>query len=144
MPTCAVETCYDMHITGTVVTGKGEGGSYISRPGYQEQFRQRLDMQPFPGTLNLRLQGDDVERFANLQEHEGIHIAGFQQGGQTFGAVTCYPCVVNDTVKGAIVIPQKSVYHDVMEIVADVCLRDTLHLQDGDPVTVTVETSAGD
>jgi len=127
-----------MRITGTVITGKGEGESYISRPGYQEQFRQRLDMQPFPGTLNLKLQGDDVERFANLQEYEGIHIAGFQQGDRTFGAVTCYPCRVNDTVTGAVVIPGKSTYDDVMEVVADVCLRGALHLQDGDRVTVEV------
>ncbi len=138
MPTCAVETCYDMRITGTVITGKGEGGRYISRPGYRKQFRQRFDMKPFPGTLNIRLQGEDVERFANLQEHEGIHIAGFHQGDRTFGAVTCYPCRVNDTITGAVVIPEKSPYDDVMEVVADVCLRGALHLQDGDRVTVEV------
>lgn len=127
-----------MRITGTVITGKGEGHAYIARPGYRRQFRQRFNMQPFPGTLNLQVHDENIERFRSLQTQQAVHLSGFAVQGQTFGAVTCYPCVVNDTVEGVVVIPEKSVYTDVMEIVADVCLRDALDLHDGDRVTVTI------
>lgn len=127
-----------MRITGTVITGKGEGHAYLARLGYRRLFQQRLDVQPYPGTLNLKLQGQHVERFASLKERQGVRISGFEEHGRTFGDVTCFPCQVNDTVEGIVIIPEKSVYEDVMEIVAEVCLRDALHLQDGDPVTVEI------
>lgn len=138
MLTCAAETCYDMHITGTVITGKGEGSDYITRPGYQRQFKRRLGMQPFPGTLNLKLRGEYADRFRLLQEHPAVHLHGFTEHNQTFGDVRCFPCRVTGTVEGVVVIPEKSTYDDVMEIVADVCLRDMLGLKDGDKITVEI------
>lgn len=127
-----------MHITGTVTTGKGEGHAYMSRPGYRQQFQQHFDMQPFPGTLNLKLEGENIERFKALQEQSGIHLSGFREDSQTYGAVRCYPCQVNDAVQAVIVIPDKSVYREVMEVVSDVCLREVLNLHDGDSVTVEI------
>lgn len=127
-----------MHITGTVITGKGEGSTYIARPGYRQQFQRRLGMQPFPGTLNLKLQGENVERFRSLQEKPGIYLQSFTDNNQTFGGVRCFPCRVSGAVAGVIIIPVKSIYDDVMEIVADVYLRDVLGLKDGDKITVEI------
>ncbi len=127
-----------MQITGTVTTGRGEGHAYLARPGYRRQFQQRFAMTPFPGTLNLKLHGEDSTRFTSLQKRQGIQLSGFKEDGRTFGSVTCFPCRVNDALDGVVVIPEKSVYDDVLEVVADVCLRDALDLQDGDLVTVEV------
>lgn len=127
-----------MHITGTVITGKGEGHAYLSMPGYRRQFQRHLGIQPFPGTLNLELHGENSERFTSLREQNGIHISGFEADSRTFGSVTCFPCRVNDAIDGVVVIPKKSVYEDVMEIIAEVNLRDALDLHDGDQVTVYI------
>ena len=127
-----------MRITGTVTTGRGAGGSYITRHGYRRQFQQHFDMQPYPGTLNLRLHGKNIRHFKTLREQPGVMLSGFYENGRHFGAVTCYPCTVENQVNGVVVIPEKSSYDDVMEIIARVCLRDTLGLQDGDRVAVTI------
>ena len=138
MLTCAAKTCYDMRITGTLITGKGEGSTYIARPGYRRQFQRRFGMQPFPGTLNLKLQGENVERFRSLQNEPGIQLQSFTDNNQMFGAVSCFPCSVTDAVEGVVVIPARSTYDDVMEIVAEVCLRSLLGLKDGDKIAVEI------
>ncbi|NIP35021.1 MAG: DUF120 domain-containing protein, partial [Thermoplasmata archaeon] len=46
-------------LRGTIVSGLGEGRYYIEQNGYRDQFRKLLDMEPFVGTLNIRLTGED-------------------------------------------------------------------------------------
>jgi riboflavin kinase len=65
-------------------------------------------------------------------------LQSFTDDNQTFGAVRCFPCRVTDAVEGVVVIPARSNYDDVMEIVAGVCLRDLLGLKDGDKITVEI------
>ena len=40
---------------GTVVSGLFEGAYYISREGYRGQIREKVGFDPFPGTLNVRI-----------------------------------------------------------------------------------------
>ena len=42
-------------LTGRVKSGLGEGRYYMSQKGYRAQFAKRLGIDPYPGTLNLRL-----------------------------------------------------------------------------------------
>ncbi|MEM1537956.1 MAG: DUF120 domain-containing protein [Candidatus Nezhaarchaeales archaeon] len=42
-------------LEGEVFTGLGEGAFYVTREGYRSQFIEKLDFDPFPGTLNLRI-----------------------------------------------------------------------------------------
>lgn len=127
----------DMRITGAVTAGKGEGHAYLSMPGYRRQFQRHFDIDPYPGTLNVQLHGEHRKRFASLQEYKGVTLSGFEENGRTFGDVTCFPCRVDD-VDGVVVIPEKSIYEDVMEVVAAVGLRDALDLHDGDRVAVEI------
>src|ERR671928_100116 len=41
---------------GTIVSGMGEGAYYMSLDGYKKQFKEKLGYEPFPGTLNLKLE----------------------------------------------------------------------------------------
>jgi len=41
---------------GKIVSGMGEGAYYMSLEGYKKQFKEKLGYEPFPGTLNLKLE----------------------------------------------------------------------------------------
>lgn len=119
---------------GKVVRGLGEGEYYISRKGYRSQFLQQLGYEPFPGTLNIML--DEPFAASKFQE---IRIEGFRDEGRVFGGCRCYKIKVNG-IEAAIVRPEKSSYPaNMVEIISPVCLRDALHLSDGDFVLVTLE-----
>jgi riboflavin kinase len=121
-------------VRGKVASGLGEGQRYISMEGYRSQLRQRLGFDPFPGTLNLRLNAPLL-----LPEEEAILIRGFISDGRSYGSCKCYPCRVGG-LKCAIVRPDRSAYpHTLIEIIAPVSLRESMDLQDGDEVEVVLE-----
>ena len=45
----------ELDVTGVLFSGLGEGAYYIMIKGYRKQFQSKLGFDPFPGTLNLRL-----------------------------------------------------------------------------------------
>jgi riboflavin kinase len=121
-------------VTGKVASGLGEGQRYISLEGYSSQLRQKLGFDPFPGTLNLRLESPFT-----LPDEEAILIKGFIRGGRSFGSCKCYPCKV-DGHKCAIIRPDRSAYPlTLIEIIAPVSLRESINLKDGDEVEVVLE-----
>ncbi len=128
----------EMLICGRVITGKGEGRFYIAREEYSRQFQKAFGFVPFSGTLNLLLMGRDYKKFQMLREKEGIKIVGFEKDGKRFGEVKCFNCILNKMVRGIIIIPEKSEYRNIMEVVSDKNLRDELSLTDEDLVDVSV------
>lgn len=81
-------------LRGVVTSGMGEGRHYISLPGYNKQFNERLEYDPYPGTLNLELDDESVRTRSGLQSLEGIPIDGWEDEERTFGPATCYPARV--------------------------------------------------
>jgi riboflavin kinase len=122
--------------TGTLVSGLGEGKYYTAHPGYQRQFAERLGFSPYPGTLNIEIAGVERNKL-RLLSGGGIHIEAFDAEGRTFGSVDCYPATVNG-IQAAIVLPKRSHYATVLELISPHNLRQTLKLNDGDTVEVTV------
>ena len=47
-------------LSGTVVSGIGEGKYYMSLPAYKQQFKVVLGFEPYPGTLNIRLSPSSI------------------------------------------------------------------------------------
>jgi len=131
------ERSVELDLTGIVVSGLGEGKYYISQPEYKRQFKQKVDFVPFPGTMNVRLSGGDLSKVRILQDTEGIALDGFQKDGRTFGEGKLFKATLNDH-ECAIVIPLRSHYDDVLEIISKDFLRDTLGLKDGDRVKLKV------
>ena len=127
-----------MLICGKVATGKGEGKKYLSEEKYIAQFEKALSFSPFPGTLNLVIEGKEREKFDILRKTGGVRISGFEKDGMKFGAVICFACMINGNIRGAIVIPEKSRYENVIEIISNKNLRKTLLLNDGDEVCISV------
>ena len=124
-------------LKGVLVSGLGEGKYYIEQTGYRDQFRTLLDMDPFMGTLNLRLAGEDRGKVQLLRRATGIPIRGFTQGSRTFGAVKAFKAVIND-LRCAVVMPQRSHHTDTLEIISEHELRKLLALKDGDVVELNV------
>ncbi len=127
-----------VHMRGKVQTGLGEGRYYLSRPGYEKQFEEHLGWRPYPGTLNLDLGGAEANKLKFLRRHPVFVVEGFQAEGRTFGGVTCYPARIGEQECAAI-LPHRSHYTTVLEIIAPVCLRDTIPCADDDQVEVEVQ-----
>ncbi len=123
---------------GNVKDGMGEGGYYINQPGYMRQFEEKLGYRPFFGTLNVAIDKDDVGKLDIVKNTAGILISGFTDEKRTFGDVIAYKAKIRNT-DCAIVIPARSQYVDVIEIICKYHLRRTLSLSTDDRVDVHVE-----
>lgn len=130
-----------IHIRGVVQSGLGEGRYYLSRPGYDEQFQRHLGWKPYPGTLNLDLGGAEANKIRFLRRNPVYQIEGFRAEGRTFGGVTCHPATIGELPCAAI-LPHRSHYTTVLEIIAPVCLRDELPCGDNDALELSVLLSA--
>ncbi|MCW4024202.1 MAG: DUF120 domain-containing protein [Candidatus Bathyarchaeota archaeon] len=130
-------------LEGTVFTGLGEGAYYIGREAYHKQLAEKLGFNPYVGTLNLKLTTDyDIKTRMELDAYPAIEIQGFTGEDRTFGLVKCYPAIIGNKVKGALIIAVRSHYDfSVLEIIAPVFLRKQLNLKDGVKVKVEVFTS---
>ena len=139
-----MEAAYPPSVTleGVVFTGLGEGAYYVTRDPYRRQFIEKLGFDPYPGTLNLKLVTDyDVKTRSELEAYPAIEIEGFRNENRTFGPVKCYPAIIENKVKGALVAALRSHYDSlVIELIAPVCLRKHLSLKDGHKVKVEVLT----
>jgi len=137
-----IETAYPPSVTleGTVFTGLGEGAYYITKEHYKQQFIEKLGFTPFPGTLNLKLTTEyDLKSRNELDAYPAIEIKGFKNEDRTFGVVKCYPAIIGNKIKGALIFALRSHYDtSVLEVIAPVCIRKHLKLKDGYKVKVEV------
>ncbi len=124
-------------IQGVLTSGLGEGKYYITQDGYMKQFVEKLWFKPFEGTLNIKISGRDLNKFELIKSLDGIPIDGFQDSGRTFGQGKCFLCDIQG-VECAIMIPKRSHYENVIEIISKFYLREKLELKDGDVLELRV------
>ena len=125
-------------LSGTVVSGIGEGKYYMSLVPYKEQFKTHLGFEPYPGTLNIRLSSSSIPLRKKIDALDWIRIKGFSTDGRTFGDAKCLPCRIG-TISCGIVQPGRTHYpEDIIEVIAPVALRRKLGVEDTDTVTVEV------
>ncbi len=132
----------EIEMKGTLETGLGEGGYYISKKGYMSQFKQKLGWEPYEGTFNLRLDEDEVPKIEAMRAAEGMLINGFEQEGRTFGKAWVFNCSLkkgtNIVDNCAIISPKRTHYKRVVEIISPVFLRDKLNAKDGETFTISI------
>jgi riboflavin kinase len=122
---------------GSVVSGMGEGRYYTEQSGYVEQFKEKLGFVPYPGTLNVEIELIERNKLRFLKNNTAIDIDEFKTRNRTFGAVSCFKAEING-VKGAIVLPMRSHYSNILEFISPTYLREKLKLKDGDEVNIVI------
>jgi riboflavin kinase len=126
-----------LKLTGNVTSGLGEGRYYVRQEGYRTQFRRELGFDPYPGTLDIRLDKRSLEQKELLRGLPGKHIEGFATKERTFGPVKCFPAIFRDT-KVAVILPARTHLTDIIEVLASKRLRKEFGLEDGDEVEIEV------
>jgi riboflavin kinase, archaea type len=130
-----------MGFVGKVFQGLGEGAYYIGLEGYKTQFAKALGFDPYPGTLNLKLEGAiQVEQKRELRGFDGLRIEGFQSGGRTYGGARCYRASVGkEGLPAAVLVIDRTHYDDsVLEIISPHFLRGAMGLKNGGLLEVSV------
>ncbi len=127
------------HITlhGAIKDGMGEGQYYIDQEGYRTQFEEKLGFKPYPGTLNISVDKEDVGKLDVIKSTAGIYINGFSHSGRSFGDVIAYKAKIKN-MECAIVVPARSHYVDIIEVICKYHLRRTLSLNTDDRIDVKV------
>ncbi|WP_255193335.1 CTP-dependent riboflavin kinase [Natronobeatus ordinarius] len=134
----------EIELEGTVTGGMGEGRHYISLPGYNRQFEDRLGYEPYPGTLNVDLLEESVRRRSAVSSLEPVPIDGWEDDERTYGPAVCYPATLEtadgECYEGAHTIEPERTHHDddKLEVIAPAKLRDELDLSDDDHLTIYV------
>jgi riboflavin kinase len=120
--------------SGTLISGSGGGRKYVELEWVKRQVKDKLGFDPYPGTLNLRLDSENVKRRVVLEKNARLRLCrseGYCTGLLFKAALDDLPC--------GVVIPQIENYpENVFEIVASENLKQELRLRDGDLVTDTV------
>jgi len=171
----SMESSQQQHISfkGKIVTGMGEGAYYMSLEGYKKQFRDKLGYEPFPGTLNVKIEDKFyMNSRKELINYPSIHVEGFKNTDRTFGWVRCYPAtIVKDSsiqqtayrpsanpVDGSVpnsnqyimtdvhVLLLERTHHDnsMLEIIGPYNLKETANLKNGDSVLISIKNQGVD
>ena len=74
---------------------------------------------------------------SRLKGQEGLDVTGFVTNGRTFGAGKCFKATISN-VECAVMIPNRTHYTDVLEVISSKCLKKTLGLDPGDPVEISI------
>ncbi|HVN74411.1 MAG TPA: DUF120 domain-containing protein [Methanoregula sp.] len=126
-------------LSGSVVSGIGEGKYYMSLGPYREQFSAALGFEPYPGTFNIRLAPSSLTVRKKIDALDWTRIRGFSTDGRTFGDARCIACRIG-TIRCGIVVPGRTHYpDDLIEVIAPMALRRKLGVEDNDSVNVEVD-----
>jgi riboflavin kinase len=124
---------------GIVADGKREGAYFLSIPEYANAIKRQFGFQPFPGTLNIRIAAEEIEKRLMLRSRHAYVKKGFVWKDKKLGGVTMYAAMLNGMQKGALVFPDKSTHGlDILEFVAEPNLREKFNLKTGDLVVCEV------
>jgi len=126
-----------IELTGSVISGLGEGSYYMSLKGYTKQFKVKIGYIPFPGTLNIKL--NQLQNIQQLDDLDSVIVDPFSDGKRTYGWVKCFHATLNDSIKCELIRLERT-HHDnsVIELISKNNLRETARLETGSKVTVKI------
>ena len=133
-----MESCFPMVLKGKVVSGLGEGRFFTELPWARKQFMDKLGIDPYPGTLNLKLDNPQILRqWEKVKSLPGIMIAPPPKEGFCNGR--CFSILIEGRVRGAIVFPEVPGYPaEKLEIIAACNLKEVLDIKDGVEIRIDV------
>ena len=129
-----------LKLSGSVISGLGEGAYYMSLNGYTKQFKVKIGYVPFPGTLNIKLnQLQATQIIQQLDDLESVIIDPFSDGKRTYGWVKCFHATLNGSIECELIRLERT-HHDssVIELISKNNLRKTARLKTDSKVTVKI------
>jgi riboflavin kinase len=124
-----------LRVKGKVSSGSGEGAKFIQLPWAKKQIAEKLGFIPYPGTLNIKTTEGSHELQKLLKKKKTIEILpakGFCRG-------RCFKAILMGNLKCAIIVPEIPNYaENIIEVIAQVNLREKFKLKDGDIIEVKI------
>lgn len=114
----------------------GVGKEYVALEPYQTGIRDIAGFSPFPGTLNLRADKDEVVRV--LENAESHRLGSFQFEGEEYSGIDIYLAEVEGVEAAVLRMDITDYGPEVVEVVAEQKLRDVLSLEDGEKVDIDI------
>lgn len=123
-----------MKIQVEIISGDNKGQYFMSLDVYKVQFMGILGFEPFPGTLNLKIDSDGAYKIKKLMEKMDT-----VKGRGKFGDVKLIKARLKGEAEGALVFPVKTHHEaEILEFISPLNLRKSLQLQDGDRVILEI------
>ena len=124
-------------LRGEVVGGQREAADFLALPWVRAGLARLLGSEPFPGTLNVRLEpGPSMESWRALKD--SAYGSDLPPGEEGFCAARLFRVSVEGEVPGLIVLPKVDGYEeDMVELVAEGSLRERFRLDDGSRIAVS-------
>jgi riboflavin kinase, archaea type len=133
-----------MEISGVIQSGAGKGAFFTQVDWVVKQCEQILGYQPFPGTLNVRVNDSDVASLSLLAISTDFELV---PDDPAFCAAQVKKVTLNG-IPAAVIMPSEDVrIHEdrILEVISSCSLKQTLGLGDGDPVRLSwIDTTATD
>lgn len=124
-----------MKIEGTITTGLGKGAYFLSQDFYKDAITEKCGFVPFAGTLNIIIPKTYLDKINDIKKN----CKNIIKPEGEFGAVKYVKAVLNNTIVGAIIFPDKTVHDEnYLEFIAPINLRNKLNLKDDDVVTLEI------
>ncbi len=121
-------------VTGVVVSGKGEAVAFTELPWLRERFRRKFGFDPYPGTLNVRLDKSLAGDF--LSDLPWVTIDS-QEG---YCAARALLVDLDGRASAVWILPEVAGYpNDQIELMAEQSLRTLLGLKDGERVVIRIK-----
>lgn len=126
-------------ISGRIESGQGIGASFTRTDWALGVFREAYDVDPFPGTLNVRADSDAIAAWQAAAAQGQL----FKAPDPAWCDARCLRAKIRYQTHEAaaiVVLPLVEGYPpDQIELVAATGLRDWLEVRDGDQVTLDLE-----
>lgn len=125
-----------MEISGVILSGAGKGAFFTQVDWVVRQCEENLGYPPFPGTLNVRINNEDLaglDRFLDISDFELV------PDDPNFCSARVKKILLNG-IPSAVVIPGEEVrIHEdrVLEVLSSCSLKQTLGLKDGNMVRLS-------
>lgn len=130
-----------LFLEGTITSGLHEAGDFIEKKIYKKQYKRKLGFIPYSGTLNIKLKNNITLDIEDQLVNKLKKINGEGNLGDVFfleASISTKDNKINK--KGAVLFPVKTIYTtNTLEFVAEEKLRDTMHLKDGDEITLKIK-----
>ena len=125
-----------LRVDGVLVSGLGRGSEFLAIDWVRNQIKDKTAIDPFPGTLNVRITKDAWESLF-ARRHAFLRIADPETNScPGYLRKVVLRSQLGTTQTAYVILPEMTIYSDVLEIISGERLRDRLGLVDGDSVHV--------